>query len=126
MTIEDLPVVAHTPEPWRVEEDEDGVFVAGPYGYRGNPDDFRVIIEDAAADPDDPEIMANARRIVACVNACAGIPTEALENDGINAVLAITDKLLAIIEAAAENTYDNEELLQVKDAWEKLKETNRD
>lgn len=25
------------------------------------------------------EIEANARRIVACVNACAGVPTEALE-----------------------------------------------
>jgi hypothetical protein len=33
---------------------------------------------------DDDENEANERRIVACVNACAGIPTEGLENSGFS------------------------------------------
>ena len=61
----------HTPEPWWVT----------PSGI--------VLAHDSNAEPIatcDPsgataaELKANARRIVACVNACEGLTTEALEN----------------------------------------------
>lgn len=52
----------------------------------------------------------NARRIVACVNACAGIPTELIEEGGFAAVPVIThrevkqqrDKLLAALKVMRE------------------------
>ncbi|MDP9314678.1 MAG: hypothetical protein M3R24_28020, partial [Chloroflexota bacterium] len=38
---------------------------------------------------------ANARRIVACVNACAGIPTDALDAGTIPALIVALRKLVA-------------------------------
>lgn len=58
----------HTQEPWRVETR--GNLRARQFIEAGQ---FRIaecLTRDQAA---------NARRIIACVNACAGIPTEALE-----------------------------------------------
>jgi len=63
----------HTPEPWidcegfdhverHVRAHEDGRFVASLY---------EVSSTKEAASP--PEIAANAKRIIACVNACAGL-----------------------------------------------------
>ena len=67
----------HTPEPWRYvemyEECIPKVLATGPTGYpecTASVPVWRRNIKEA---------NANARRIVACVNACAGIPTEALE-----------------------------------------------
>jgi hypothetical protein len=58
--------MSHTPEPWhsgcRQIEDDNGVLIANLTGWKG-----------------DAESKANARRIVACVNACKGIKTESLE-----------------------------------------------
>jgi hypothetical protein len=50
------------------------------------------------------ENVANARRIVACVNACAGIPTEALEHASkmggdYSRLLILRDAVLAGVEA---------------------------
>lgn len=60
----------HTPEPWRTfkQGDSTGWIV----GRVDGGDMFRIPAgyEDVGAD---------ARRIVACVNACAGLSTEALE-----------------------------------------------
>jgi hypothetical protein len=56
----------HTPEPWTFGEDNDGWYVCGC--YVGNDEQHGCALSEA-----------NARRIVACVNACAGIPTEQLE-----------------------------------------------
>ena len=44
-------------------------------------DEFRNPIADVRG-PQNDENTANARRIVACVNACAGISTDSLEPDG--------------------------------------------
>ena len=52
----------HTPEPWSYGEDNDGWYV----------EKDRLQIAHGLSEED-------ARRIVACVNACAGIPTEVLE-----------------------------------------------
>lgn len=51
--------MSHTPEPWRVSGT--GHICAGD----------KVIPYD--------DLKADARRIVACVNACAGIPTATIE-----------------------------------------------
>ena len=66
--------IGHTPEPWFYQENADAythiiratakpqlILASGPQSSKG-------------------DAMANMRRIVACVNACAGIPTEALED----------------------------------------------
>ena len=72
-----MSAAKHTPGPWAV--DEDGVvYRAGfRHGYIKLATAWR---EDAwcGADGDD-ESRANARRIVACVNACEGVPIEVLE-----------------------------------------------
>lgn len=67
--------IGHTPEPWKA------------YGFTVLSEQFRQVAdcntpigtalreEDATVEED----QANARRIAACVNACALIPTEELE-----------------------------------------------
>lgn len=80
----------HTPEPWQA------------IGSRAD----RAIISDGrsiarvwgAIQPDDrpphDQADANAARIVACVNACAGIPTEELEAGCVERLARTTEKLL--------------------------------
>ncbi len=63
----------HTPEPWHTAERS---------GFPFHIDDARgesVAMMLADDDHDEQRGLDNARRIVACVNACAGIPTEMLE-----------------------------------------------
>ena len=57
---------SHTPEPWRAE---------GAVIYSG----CSPIVEVSPLE-NESEDIANLERIVACVNACAGIPTNALLN----------------------------------------------
>ena len=80
----------HTPEPWRANAAQ--ADIEGPDG------------EEVAVcycnDDDGSDAIANARRIVACVNACAGIPTEELESAGTIAVEVkdeMQDELLHVI-----------------------------
>lgn len=47
------------------------------------------------------EDEANARRIVACVNACEGIPTEALESGAVRELLEALADVLRIAKAAS-------------------------
>ncbi len=74
----------HTQEPWvdQCEGADYSVWHRGPQGAP-HPDAEDPIAVHLSAD--------DARRIVACVNACAGIPTEALEEvasrDGLEARL---------------------------------------
>lgn len=79
----------HTPEPWRVE------LVNHALGDTG---DYEGVVEIRSGDAkrpmieiwdDSDEAEANARRIVACVNACAGIPTDDLEHGDIAKALKI-------------------------------------
>lgn len=74
----------HSPEPWRVcgevpdaVEDCEGRFAAEGWARSGYQ--FEDEFEAACA--------ANARRIVACVNALAGVPTEALEGGALGDLL---------------------------------------
>lgn len=68
----------HTPEPWRVDSQgvarvtsQDGRRLVASAGGHSSNVDFEAV---------DAENKANAFRIVACVNACRGVPTESLEN----------------------------------------------
>lgn len=73
----------HTKEPWEYwENDRTGFGVKMPRKNktRFGAEPYAVI---GGFEPDDlDEMKANARRIVACVNACAGISTESLEDGG--------------------------------------------
>ena len=61
----------HTAEPWRVEGNK---LIEGP-----TPGFGIGSVYASSFGADTAEMEANARRIVAAVNACAGISTEALE-----------------------------------------------
>lgn len=68
----------HTKEPWAFTQK-----LSASENHRGYvlwDDHYRSIIGDVSPrDEDGKQGEANARRIVAAVNACAGIPTEVLE-----------------------------------------------
>lgn len=65
----------HTPEPWGINEwPQPDASIA--IGAIGTPLIARVILRDVSIN----EQKANARRIVACVNACAQITTDELES----------------------------------------------
>ena len=70
----------HTPEPWYVVDKPWG---NGTWINSGSPDPhhegFVADCEDMNGDVDKDTARINARRITACVNACEGIPTDALE-----------------------------------------------
>lgn len=91
---------AHTQEPWSVEDrGANCMFVVADVDVSASAtqeqrDYYRSIATITQRDPHprlgggiDREVtIANARRIVACVNACAGISTEQLEAAGTIAV----------------------------------------
>lgn len=93
----------HTPEPWRVAEesfDNGGIQESVIRGLDGRAA-IAVTLEFGPNNPGMRE--ANARRIVACVNACAGIRTEALEHR--------THMLKAEDDSIATNQQQRDELL---------------
>jgi hypothetical protein len=76
---------AHTPEPWEaVLLQADGVVIRRE-GWELRTDDYDVACAIERGAPIRKE--ADARRIAACVNACAGIPTEALQAGALARVL---------------------------------------
>ena len=100
----------HTKEPWHspgIGEvcDQSGRVIAICI-------DCNPVEEELRPDPALDEGDANARRIVACINACAGLDTEKLEqqnSDGgfpmwmfVRDVVAQRDELLAALEALLE------------------------
>lgn len=70
--IETPAVEAHTPEPWLVWGDAQGFARVGP-----SPN---YTVAACMHTPGVDSYAANARRIVACVNACEGMSTESLES----------------------------------------------
>lgn len=63
----------HAPEPWSYEVFGHGVRAVANVDADGIGDDVCGF-----GDVSDPVAVANAERAIACVNACAGIPTEVL------------------------------------------------
>lgn len=92
----------HTPEPWAVtDRNEIGDRYIGP--AHGHP--YAAICVTGIPPFLGNEAEANARRIVACVNACAGVPTEELEEVAKGSIAitvddVIQDAVTAIEEAA--------------------------
>lgn len=90
----------HTPEPWRVECDEydDGnggcQARAWPTVWAGGTE--LIGTEGFYSELGREADIANARRIVACVNACAGISTAALESLASAGNLTIKNASLAV------------------------------
>lgn len=81
----------HTKEPWVVANEYDNrVHVCAPWSNEVRPEDSETFGSYLGAHvcelpfndgvPTREQARANARRIVACVNVCAGIGTEILEN----------------------------------------------
>ena len=78
-------------------------------------------MEVARASPvymDRSERIANARRLVACWNACAGIPTETLECDGWLNIKEMVGRLIERAQSAEASAEEAERLL--RDAFEML------
>lgn len=88
----------HTPEPWRYVKDKDGGNTAF---LIENADGIMWNIAGTFSTFDDDE--ANARRIVACVNACAGLSTELLEgktiDEAANTIVDQRDELENVVRA---------------------------
>lgn len=107
----------HTLTPWRVNDDEaDELFVEGAPGSIRNPrrndgplDRRIVIVTQRVAPPekDDDEERANIDRIIACVNACEGICSEALKGGLVFQLVDVAKDALRVIED--EYGYDDEQ-----------------
>lgn len=114
----------HTQEPW---ENCGGAICK--VTKKENEVDFEVIVDPAKNQED-------TRRIVACVNACAGINTEALEHrvhllkaedDQIATLTKQRDELLSALERIAAGPGDNRLLTAIqwaKEAIDNVKGTN--
>lgn len=94
----------HTPEPWVIWNGGDGIMM---YGAR-EPKRGGVALMCCNELVSGRTAIANARRIVACVNACRGLPTDELEQKGLVAAVGTQlldverqrDELLAALEEA--------------------------
>lgn len=76
----------HTPEPWVVDELGDTQFDATNHAY-GIGADKAPTYRIAKVEGKGGHSLANADRIVLAVNACAGIPTDALEAGAVKGLL---------------------------------------
>ena len=100
----------HTPEPWKINHDdstEEWSIVTNQHGSIVANVNEETGPELAGSIPVMRKMpgMENARRIVACVNACAGLPAEQLEVsplggvlNGVAGLIAQRDELLAALE----------------------------
>ena len=87
----------HTKEPWVIDTDTVSSYAAAIRVKWEGGQKTIAYVEGPGLSPGDDEKrslgLANARRIVACVNACAGLSTEAIESgavaDLIRAAMAI-------------------------------------
>jgi hypothetical protein len=94
---------AHTPEPWQ--------YGCTPHACNGLPHKVFVDGEEVASCGKE----ANARRIVAAVNACQGIPTKALGQGVIRDLIGALEDLLAQInDLQGESSCIDEDILQGK------------
>jgi hypothetical protein len=111
----------HTQEPWScATEHADGACVYVTSAERSVfTDEVAVIYAGQSLEV----ARADARRIVACVNACAGIPTEALESGALAEVAQSIDDAIHCLERLpdVEGAYRVTCLKQLRDALAKLR-----
>ncbi|QDJ96142.1 hypothetical protein KE336_gp29 [Aeromonas phage 4_D05] len=100
----------HTPEPWSTEyrERHDGMYSQEIFDLSGETIAQLAWYPIKLKTGVGTNREANARRIVACVNACAGLPTEQLEPspiggilNGVAGLITQRDELLAALEKCA-------------------------
>lgn len=104
----------HTPEPWHIEKtvhakDADGgyeTWISAEWGIN----EWHGLAFTFGDEDSEDQAIANARRIVACVNACAGIEQKILE-DPEYSIKAELDSLDSIIETSAKYLAQRDELL---------------
>lgn len=75
----------HSPEPW--------------FGYDGSH--FASTEDGKSVWVGKTALNSDARRIIACVNALAGVPTEALESGALGKALASAEKALGVLAAVS-------------------------
>ena len=99
----------HTPDPWFAWADNNNCFKVGPSSNYTVAQIFHT--------PETDCHDGNARRIVSCVNACTGIPTEILEHatdfgaaviQTIQSVRKQRDELLAALNESLECVEDGD------------------
>jgi hypothetical protein len=96
-TKETTQLISHTPEPWHFETQYDITTISSPDPTGENPYGTYIAEidgQDVGRYTPTEQHEANARRICAAVNACQGIPTEALESGLIACLASATPKLL--------------------------------
>lgn len=81
--------MSHTPEPWMVDPDDRPGYEWNNHIVSATDPNQTICFMTHDNTPENIEGEANARRIVACVNACKGIKTESLE---MNVLSWITDE----------------------------------
>jgi len=111
--------MSHSPEPWKI--------AATPPGHEGEGRDHLCWIQDSSgyfvaeteyADRVEEVARADAERIVACVNACKGIPTEWLEkqdNHLTRTIISVTAGAEQLVQDALIRGCDMELLAIPKD-----------
>ena len=117
----------HTPEPWRT--DTKSGFPCDIHEEQN----MNLLASTISCHVDEVEAEANARRIVACVNACSGITTSELErvNGDVTPIFELLmqttkqrDELLSALERIAAGPGDNRLLTAIqwaKEAIDKVK-----
>lgn len=111
----------HTPEPWKVDPDDRPGYEWNNHIVSATDPNQTICFMTHDNTPENIEGEANARRIVACVNACKGIKTESLEMEvlswitdetGENPLQRERDELLEARRACGERLI---EVLQERD-----------
>ena len=106
----------HTKEPWRVE-----------LSWITGSDGKRITCPTACMSRDDDENEANERRIVACVNACAGIPLDWLESGLTGCLQNVRDERDMYKRRSEDSTWQCYELMDVlKDAQSAIATCGKD
>ena len=110
----------HTPEPWYLEE---GYAVIHQDQDRPTAQRIMRIADCASAEQGADTAEANARRIVAAINATAGIPTEALEDGAVSEAVVLLEKFASAFRLGTEweSLYPEDVYAQARAALAKLK-----
>lgn len=109
-------MMEHTKEPWRVE-----------LSWITGSDGKRITCPTACMSRDDDENEANERRIVACVNACAGIPLEWLASGLTGCLQNVRDERDMYKRRSEDSTWQCDELMDVlKDAQSAIATCGKD